>query len=105
MTNDIERCMECEVPTGNTGYGEESLYILDKCGPFCDDCFNKEGEDMTEINSDNEQVTINLDDYTNLLGDKFLVEALKKEGLEKLPMYDTAMLKVFLQASRKYGAV
>lgn len=39
----IERCVECDEPTGKAGRCEDSLYDDDDIGigPFCEDCFHK----------------------------------------------------------------
>lgn len=43
----IEYCTDCNEPTGNAGYCEDSLYIdlgedsnNNEIGPFCEDCYN-----------------------------------------------------------------
>ena len=36
----IERCCECDEPTGKAGRLDDSLYD-DGEGPFCEDCFHK----------------------------------------------------------------
>ena len=38
---ELERCYDCDEPTGRAGRGDDSLYCeyCDK-GPFCPDCFN-----------------------------------------------------------------
>uniref|UniRef100_A0A6H2A3K8 Uncharacterized protein n=1 Tax=viral metagenome TaxID=1070528 RepID=A0A6H2A3K8_9ZZZZ len=39
----IERCVECNEPTGNAGKGEDSFYVpANGRGPFCEACFDKE---------------------------------------------------------------
>lgn len=42
----IERCSECDEPTGNAGAGEDSLFLPDGRGPMCWECyeFHSEGE-------------------------------------------------------------
>lgn len=35
----IERCCWCDAPTGKAGKGEDSLYLEDGTGPYCEDCF------------------------------------------------------------------
>lgn len=46
MSKPIERCRECDDPTGRAGRGDDSLYCDslscdDGTGPFCEDCFEK----------------------------------------------------------------
>ena len=36
----IERCVECDEPTGKAGRLDDSLYDEGE-GPFCEDCFHK----------------------------------------------------------------
>ena len=36
----IERCAGCDMPTGNAGEGEDSLFI--DGSPWCGDCFTEE---------------------------------------------------------------
>ena len=36
----LERCCECDDPTGRAGRGDGSLYDDDDEGPFCGDCWN-----------------------------------------------------------------
>ena len=38
----LEHCCECDEPTGRAGRGEDSLYHDDN-GPFCSDCWHKNG--------------------------------------------------------------
>jgi hypothetical protein len=35
---EIERCIECDEPTGKAGQCEDSLYVGDS-GPYCEECF------------------------------------------------------------------
>jgi hypothetical protein len=39
MSRPLERCCECDTPTGRAGKGEDSLYTDSGEGPFCEDCF------------------------------------------------------------------
>ena len=47
-------------------------------------------------------ITIPLKEYVTLCSDKALLQELEKQGLDKLPMYDQAIMKTFLNASRRY---
>ena len=38
MIDKIERCVECDEPTGKAGRNDDSLYLGDD-GPFCDECY------------------------------------------------------------------
>jgi len=49
-----------------------------------------------------DQVTINISNYIELLGDRALLKALEGLGVMELPIYDTAVLKTFLSTSRRY---
>lgn len=42
----LERCSECDEPTGNAGRYDDSLYIETdgkEIGPLCSECFHKLG--------------------------------------------------------------
>lgn len=41
--NKIELCIICDDETGRAGYHEDSLYLEDGTGPYCESCFEKEG--------------------------------------------------------------
>jgi len=47
-------------------------------------------------------ITIPLKEYVSLCSDKALLQELEKQGIDKLPMYDQAIMKTFLHASRRY---
>ena len=49
-----------------------------------------------------DQVTIKISDYIELLGDRALLKELEANGLMELPIYDNAILKTFLSTSRRY---
>ena len=51
---------------------------------------------------ENDQVTIEMSDYVELLGDRTLLIELEKLGLTKLDIYDTAFMNAFLSTSRRY---
>jgi len=40
MGERIERCCECDQPTGKAGMGDGSLYLDGGQGPFCDSCYS-----------------------------------------------------------------
>ncbi len=37
---ELERCVLCDEPTGNAGKGEDSFYLDNGDGPYCEDCFD-----------------------------------------------------------------
>ena len=41
MSDQIERCIQCDEPTERAGRSEDSLYTDDGKGPFCETCFFK----------------------------------------------------------------
>lgn len=46
MASDLERCCECDDPTGRAGRGDDSIYAEvvatgDEIGPLCSECFNR----------------------------------------------------------------
>ena len=47
--NTLEHCCECDLPTGNAGIGDGSLYHEDGRGPFCESCFAPYPEENHEI--------------------------------------------------------
>lgn len=36
-----ERCFRCDEETGKAGESEDSLYMPDGWGPFCEDCWDE----------------------------------------------------------------
>lgn len=36
----VERCIECDEPTGKAGPGDGSIYLDDGSGPYCEDCYS-----------------------------------------------------------------
>ena len=54
------------------------------------------------MSKEEDQVTILISDYIQLLGDRALVKELEKLGLMELPIYDQAILNTFLSTSRRY---
>ena len=38
--SDLEYCDVCEEPTGRAGAGEDSLFLPNGDGPFCEECWN-----------------------------------------------------------------
>ena len=40
---DLERCCDCDEPTGRAGRADDSLYWSDE-GPFCPACYNERSD-------------------------------------------------------------
>ena len=38
---DLEHCVVCDEPTGKAGKGDDSLYLADGTGPYCQTCFDE----------------------------------------------------------------
>jgi len=41
MPESNEMCLKCDCPTGRAGEGDDSLYLEDGNGPFCEDCYEE----------------------------------------------------------------
>ena len=42
MSEMVERCDNCDDPTGRCGIGDDSLYLGGGRGPFCPECYRVE---------------------------------------------------------------
>jgi len=51
---EIEMCIYCDEPTNRAGEHEDSLYLDDGSGPFCEGCFS--GERIHELESEVERL-------------------------------------------------
>jgi len=52
-----ELCVECDRPTGKAGRDEDSLYLPDGDGPFCDECYFPESRANSITYEGSEPVT------------------------------------------------
>lgn len=48
MGLELERCVDCDDPTGRAGRADDSLYCDCGAGPFCGECHDEHGKRCEE---------------------------------------------------------
>lgn len=52
MSKGLERCCDCDEPTGRAGRADDSLYTDEGKGPYCPACWDKNHGELVETMSD-----------------------------------------------------